>query len=138
MCRRWVRRFAWTAALASCGGPSPVGDWTGTFEIQATNGDTYVNEMTVDKHGADVTLYSLLPGEDPKTGEDAKLIAVSSFTATWERTEDVTFLLMCDWDGCVYDPSMDCLFEDDGSMHCDMTPDFYDDDELALVWEEVQ
>jgi hypothetical protein len=125
-------------ALASCGGPSPVGTWNGTFEIEATNGDSYVNEMTIDKDGGDVTLYSLFAGEDPETGDPVKLIGQSDFSATWGRTDDVTFLLMCDWDDCVYNPSMDCLFEDDGTMHCDMTPDLYADDEQALVWEEVE
>ena len=124
--------------LAACGGPSPVGTWNGTFAIESTDGESYVNEMTIDKDGGDVTLYSLLPGVDPETGDPAKLIGESDFTATWEYTDDVTFLLTCDWLDCVYTPSMDCLFEDDGTMHCDMTPDFYGDDELALVWEEVE
>jgi hypothetical protein len=136
---RWVGPMAWVGALVSCGGPSPVGEWVGTFEVESTAGDSYVNEMSVDDDRADVTLYSLLPGTDPETGDPIQLIAESIFDATWDRSDDgVSFLLLCSWHDCVYTPSMDCLFEEDGSMHCDMMPDYYSDDELALVWEEVE
>ena len=137
---RWVGAMGCVGALVSCGGPSPVGEWAGTFEIESTAGDSYVNEMTVDDDGADVTLYSLLWGTDPETGDDVQLIAESVFDATWDFSDDdmVVFQLLCTWSDCVYTPSMDCLFEDDGSMHCDMTPDYYADDELGLVWEEVE
>ncbi len=127
-----------TMALVACGGPSPVGTWEGSFAIESTDGEAYVNEMTIDDDGGEVTLYSLLPSTDPETGDEVQLIGQSDFDATWSRSEDVTFLLLCAWDDCVYNPSMDCLFEDDGSLHCDMTPDFYGDDELALVWQELE
>jgi hypothetical protein len=136
---RWVGLVGWTGALVSCGGPSPVGDWAGTFEIESTAGDSYFNEMTVDDDGADITLYSLIPGTDAETGDPIQIIAESVFDATWDTDDDtVIFALVCTWNDCVYTPSMDCLFEDDGTLQCDMTPDYYADDELGLVWEAVE
>lgn len=121
------------AVLAACG-PSPVGSWEGVVEFTTTEGGSYYNQMEVHDSGSvDITLYVLLP--DPYNAGQY-LLGVSDFEGDWEKGDDVWFDLNCDWSGCDYNPSMECIFEDPG-MVCDMMPDYYTDDEEVLQWIQV-
>jgi hypothetical protein len=117
---------------AACG-PSPVGTWQGVVGLDADDGSTYNNDMTVADDGtAAITLYSLIE-DTTRDGATELLIGESTFTATWFDASDVTFQLACDWEDCDFELAMTCTYTEEG-MSCDATPDFYADDASVLQW----
>ena len=127
--RRFLMLGGASAMLGACA-PSPVGTWAGTMDFLTDDGNTYTNEMVVSNDGtADITLYVIFEQNQEL------MLGVSWFLADWEQDkEEVVFDLVCDWEGCAYEFTMDCAFDED-MLFCDMVPDFYADDEAVLEWE---
>jgi hypothetical protein len=131
---RWLAIAGLAPLLGGCIQASPVGDWTGTLGLAGTDGVDYFNEMSLADDGTGTaTLYSVYEQTDKK-GNVQDLIAEADFTVQWHHGDDVALLLVCDWDGCVYSPSMDCTFSGYAEMDCDLTPDYYADDTAVLIW----
>ena len=113
----------------------------GTVEFTTLDGASYLNQMSVAKDGtADLTLYVVI--ENPEYPDDPEasefLLGQSDFSATWDvEGGDAVFALQCDWDGCAYNTTMTCAFDDPGLL-CDADPDFYADDAAILQWVEVE
>jgi hypothetical protein len=127
-----MRRFFLSSTLvltAACG-PSPVGSWTGITGYITADLSTYVNEMEVsDDATADITLYALVEKDEEL------MMGMGTFDADWEQDgEDVSFDLVCNWDACTWQSTMACALDED-ALDCDMTPDYYTDDEAVLQWE---
>lgn len=131
-----MQKWIWPGLMLLGGcGFDPKGSWGGTIEFEAEDGDSYVNELVVAGDFARVTLYSLVDGTDPETDEDVLYIAISNYTGTWTRGDDVTFDLVCDWDDCTTGAIMDCIVGDGGDvMICDAWPDIYASDTEVLQW----
>lgn len=124
------------AALGAAGcGASWAGDWVGQVEIEATDGEEFVSELTLDADGyAEAVTVATAAIAD--TGG-----AVAILEAEWEGewvdgAEGPRVWLDCVSEGCVLDAVWVCEPNSDGDeLTCDSFPDLYEDDEDNLVFE---